>query len=513
MVRVSVQAGAIAAFDADAWVVDHFKGGKLQPSAAAADAAAGGAIARCLAAGDFKGKLGEIAVLYPPNAPTPRILLVGLGEKAKLTLDGVRRAAAKATRRAKDLGLAKVAFAPLGAGVARIDAADGGRAVAEGVVLAAYEFKLYKSGKDKDPDEPDRALEEAVVVEPDRRRADSMRKGVAVGTVVAESVNVTRDIATVSGREAHPVAIAKRVAAMAKETGLKIQVLGRKECEKEGMGAFLGVNQGSAQEPAFVVLEHTPKRKSAPTVVVIGKGITFDTGGISIKPAGDMDHMRFDKCGAAAVFGILRAAALLDLPVHVVGLTPLTDNMPGGNAYKPGDILTAANGKTIEVLNTDAEGRLVLADALAYADRFKPDAVLDLATLTGAASIALGTQAIAIMGTDSRLLRRIEAAAEATHERVWELPFWEEYDEQIASKVADVKNIGGRNAGTIIGGRFLAKFAGDWPWAHLDIASTAWNDSKPEFNGDYSPTMATGVGVRLVVEMLKDWKPLAAKRP
>ena len=254
------------------------------------------------------------------------------------------------------------------------------------------------------------------------------------------------------------------------------------------------------------MLEHNRGKRNLPTIVVIGKGITFDSGGISIKPSDKMEDMKFDKAGACAMFGILRTAALLKLPLHVVGLAPFTDNMPSGKSYRPGDILTAMDGTTIEVNNTDAEGRLVLADALVYAKRYEPDAVVDMATLTGAVVVALGPFASGMMGTDERLLKRLEKAAEATHERVWRLPFYDEYDEMMKSKYADIKNSGGRAGGAITGGRFLRKFAGDMPWVHLDIAGTAWSEGGPSFNEAYSPGVATGVGVRLVVRMLRDWK-------
>jgi leucyl aminopeptidase len=517
MVALDVEVGDLAQVRADAIVVNLFEG-VTEPAGAtgAVSDAAGGIVDRLVAHGDFKGKLGELAVLYPEGLAAPRLILVGLGKKSDFDLDRVRRAAALAARKGRDLGAGRLATVLHGAGIAGLSAEACGQAIAEGTILATYEFDFYHGKEKKASENGDgktKRLDTVVIVERDRRQAEAARRGVARGAIVAKGVNVARELATLSGREAYPQAIAGRIATLAREAGVSCKVLGRDACAKLGMGSFLGVAQGSEQEPAFVVLEYKPKSAAAarlPTVVLVGKGITFDTGGISIKPAQDMDHMRFDKCGAAAVVGTLCAAAEAALGVHLIGLTPFAENMPGGRAYKPGDILTALNGKTIEVMNTDAEGRLILADALAYADRYEPDAVIDLATLTGAVSVALGTQAIGVMGNDRRLLDRIRRAGEATHERTWELPFWKEYDEQIQSKVADVKNIGGRNAGTIIGGKFLEHFVGDWPWAHLDIASTAWNDSKPEFNGDYSPVMATGVGVRLLLDLLSDW-PLPRK--
>jgi leucyl aminopeptidase len=296
---------------------------------------------------------------------------------------------------------------------------------------------------------------------------------------------------------------------MAKQVGLKCEVFDKKALEKLGFGALLAVNSGSANEARFVVLEHNPKGKE--TLVFVGKGITFDSGGISIKPSSNMEKMKYDKSGASAVFGALRAAALLKVPQRVIGLCPLTDNLPSGSAYKPGDVVRAYNGKWIEVVNTDAEGRVILSDALSYASKHYPEAmaVIDLATLTGAASVALGNLYIAMMGTDRALMQRIRRAGEATHERVWELPFDDEFDDYFKSDVADAKNAGSGAAGTIVGGRFLKRFVDKQPWVHLDIASTAWDEGsgRAKFNPEYNvPGSGTGVGVRLLVQLMRDWK-------
>ena len=490
----------------------------------AVDAAAGGVIGKHLRMGDFKARRGEIYLIYPEGMRTKRILLVGLGKKEKFDEDAARQVSAAVAKRAVSLKIRSYASIVHGAGGG--EAGDGAgerrrrstsagigglrperaaQAFAEGAILATYKFEKYKSAPEKPEDRPVE-LARITVLAPEAREVSRLARGVEAGVAIAESVNFTRDVANESGRDGRPEVIARRVQEMARKVGLKCTVYDRRWLERKGMNAILAVNSGSANEPRLVVLEHNPRAKR--TVAVVGKGITFDSGGISIKPGEAMDKMKHDKSGAAAVFGALRAAALLDLPVHVVGVAPLTDNLPSGSAYKPGDIVRAYNGKTIEVLNTDAEGRVLLSDALAWTEEtFAPDAIVDLATLTGACSVALGSLAIAGMGTDEKLLSRVREAGEACHERVWPLPFWDEYDEQIKTPVADVKNLGGRGAGTITGGRFLRKFVKDTPWVHLDIASTAWDEgSAAKFNPEYSPSPhATGVGVRLMVEMLRDW--------
>jgi leucyl aminopeptidase len=279
-----------------------------------------------------------------------------------------------------------------------------------------------------------------------------------------------------------------------------VQILDVQQMKKLGMNALLAVASGSCQPPKFIILEYRGGRKGQAPVALVGKGLTFDSGGISIKPSEKMDEMKSDMAGGAAVMGAIMAAHDLHLPVNVVGLVPATENLPGGKAYKPGDILKSLSGLTIEVLNTDAEGRLILADALTYAGKFKPAAIIDIATLTGACIIALGDNVIALLGTDEKLKADLKAAAETTGERVWELPFWEEYHELIKSEVADYKNAGGRAGGTITAAAFLSKFVGPWPWVHLDIAGPAWLAKDKA----YIPKGASAVGVRLFVRYLRD---------
>jgi leucyl aminopeptidase len=297
-----------------------------------------------------------------------------------------------------------------------------------------------------------------------------------------------------------PMIIAAKAKELARQFGLKLQVLEKDRMRKLGMGALLGVASGSAQPPKFIIVEYRKGGKK-PFIALVGKTITFDSGGISIKPPENMDRMKDDMSGGAAVLGAIRTAAALKLPLNIVGLLPVTENMPGGRAYKPGDVLRTMSGQTIEVLNTDAEGRLILSDALTYACTYKPAVIVDIATLTGACGIALGQEATGMLGTDDRLKQRLRRAGEKTGERVWELPLWEEYYEQIKSDIADMKNTGGRVGGAITAAALLSKFVRKYPWAHLDIAATAWTDKERP----YTPKGATGIGVRLLTQFLRDY--------
>ncbi|MEZ4770056.1 MAG: leucyl aminopeptidase [Caldilineales bacterium] len=288
--------------------------------------------------------------------------------------------------------------------------------------------------------------------------------------------------------------------ALGQRLGLRVTVLNQAHLEEQGFGGILAVGKGSANESRFIVMEHGEAAEGEPTVCLVGKGLTFDSGGLSLKPADAMETMKSDMGGAAAVFGAMQAIAELDLPVHVVGLVSSAENMPSSTAYRPGDIVRTLSGQTIEVLNTDAEGRIILSDALFYAQRYNPAAVVELSTLTGAIIIALGSHATGMMATDQALADRISRAGEASGERVWQLPLWDEYREMVKSEIADLKNLAGRPAGSITAGAFLAAFAGDYPFVHLDIAGTAWADkpAKP-----YHSPGGTGVGVRLIVEYVK----------
>ena len=327
------------------------------------------------------------------------------------------------------------------------------------------------------------------------------------GCIAAESARLARDLSNEPGSVHTPAWMADQARKLGREVGLKVKVLAERELEREKMQGILSVGRGSANPPRLIVLEHNAPASGArrrPTLALVGKGITFDSGGISIKPAANMHEMKHDMSGGAAVFGAMRGAALLGLPQHLVGIVPAAQNMPGASAYLPGDIVRAASGKTIEVLNTDAEGRVVLADALHHAQSFKPDAIVDLATLTGACVIALGSACCAVMGNNERLIKRVQAAGDRSHERAWPLPLWDEHKKQIKGDVGDIKNTGGREAGASTAGAFLSHFVGATPWAHLDIAGTAWTTREQP----YCVKGATGFGVRLLLELLRDWSAL-----
>jgi leucyl aminopeptidase len=454
-------------------------------------------IAGILEAGDFKGKLKETLALYPPKTESGpgRILLVGLGKEEDLDIEAFRRAIAEAAIRGRKLRTGRLAFALPLAG--NLPVAEQARAVVESSHLALYEFREYRSK----PPEDTVDVEMLVLIGHDDTPNPDLENSVAVGHLAAECAVFCRDLGNTPAWDATPTWIAEMAEQVAEETGLMLTVLEHEDMVREGMGGLLGVARGSAQPPKLVVLEHNGDRDDLDTICLVGKGVTFDTGGISIKPSQNMHEMKFDKCGACTVIATMRAVGTMELPLRVVGITPLTENMPSGTSYRPGDVLECANGKTIEVLNTDAEGRLILADALAYATRYEPKAIVDLATLTGACMIALGKHCAGLMTPDDDLAETLRVAGEAVGERVWRLPLFDDYREQIKSDVADMKNVGGKDGGAITAACLLREFVEEYPWAHLDIAGVAWRDSER----DYLRKGGTGFGVRLLIEFLRNW--------
>lgn len=454
--------------------------------------------------GDFKGKEGEVAVIYTDKGiASPRLMLVGLGEEKKLTLEKLRRASATAAKKAQSMKLGSLAlqFPNSGQVTAAVNGSvqDIAQAIAEGAVLSLYRFDKYLTEKK----EKEKKIDRIVLFDEDEKREKEIRTGIHWAQIITEAVYLARDLANAPANEIYPESLADAAKKSGKASGYKVTVFDKKKIEQLGMGGLLAVNQGSAKPPVFLVLEYGEShKKSAGTVVLIGKGVTFDTGGISLKPSANMAEMKMDMSGAAAVIGTLEATSRLKLPVHLVGLIPATENMPSGSALKPGDIIRHYGGKTSEVENTDAEGRLMLADALGYAEKYKPDAVIDLATLTGACIVALGHFAAGMMGNDNELMDRLKIAGEKTYERVWPLPLYDEYEKLIKSDVADVKNMGGKWAGAITAAWFLKKFVRDYKWVHLDIAGPAILE-EPQ---DYAPKGGSGVGVRLMVEFLRNWK-------
>lgn len=443
---------------------------------------------------DFRGKEATTAIIYLGRGyGSTRLLLVGVGETKKLTAERYRRAAALAAKRAKELRASSLALQlPDGEGLNE----QAVQSIAEGSCLALYRYDKYITKKEDD----EKRVESVVLLGSGSKSSRLVPKVLPVVTATCEATFTARDLANAPGNEIYPESLAKIALESARRNGYKATVFDETKIRELGMGGVLAVAQGSIRPPRFITLEYGAASKKC--VVLIGKGVTFDSGGISIKPAANMSEMKMDMSGAAAVVGAFEAVSRLRLPVHVVGLIPAVENMPSGSSMKPGDIVRHYGGKTSEVDNTDAEGRLILADALAYAEKFKPAAVIDLATLTGACVVALGHVASGMMGNDDRLMKLLKEAGEKTYERVWRLPMFDEYEKLIKSEVADVKNVGGRWAGAITAAWFLKKFVADYPWVHLDIAGTAILEEAQ----DYTPKGGSGVGVRLLFEFLRSWR-------
>jgi leucyl aminopeptidase len=457
-----------------------------------------GAVAEpALSGGDFSGKRGATTLLYAGGAlAAPRLLLVGLGERSSFTLGELRKTAATVARRARSLGVHEAAFAlPEGAGSARA-AAEG---ATEGAILGLYRFTRYKSSgraEAVEEDGPDRELEAFELILDGGAEEEAASRGADVGVKLAQATLLARDLANEPSNTATPEYLAQRAREIAGKYGMEVTVLDRDGIEEEGLVGLATVGRSATNEPRFIVLEHKKGGDAAP-VVLVGKAVTFDSGGISIKPSGGMEDMKFDMSGGAAVLGAMEAVGALGLPLNVVALVPATENLPGGDAFKPGDVLRMHSGKTVEIVTTDAEGRLILADALSYARRYEPAAVVDCATLTGACHVALGDYASGLMGNDEDLIAEVRTAGETTGERAWPLPLFDEYTDQIRGDTADIKNSGGRYGGALTAGAFLKEFA-DYPWAHLDIAGTAYGKK----GNAYTPKGATGIPARLLVEFL-----------
>ncbi|MBI5215727.1 MAG: leucyl aminopeptidase [Ignavibacteriae bacterium] len=446
---------------------------------------------------NFTGKDSEsLSILTEGKLASPRLLLIGLGDEKKLTIEKFRRAAARSAKQAKGMKLKHVAMV-LPEASETITDVELAKALAEGAYLSLYKYDKYLTeNKEK------KNVAQLTLVSEKKEIEKEINKVLREVKFVCEAVYLTRNLENAPGNELYPESLAQIAKESAQKFGYRCTVWDKKKIQEMKFGGLLAVNSGSERPPRFIILEHNAGKKNLETIVLVGKGITFDAGGISIKPASGMGEMKMDMSGAAAVIGTMEAVARLKVPVHVIGLIPSTENLLGGAAMRPGDIITHYGGKTSEVDNTDAEGRLVLADALAYASIYKPKAVIDLATLTGACVVALGHYATGMMGNDDELMSKLKTAGEATYERVWQLPMYDEYEKLIKSDVADVKNVGGRWAGAITAGFFLKKFIGKYNWVHLDIAGTAiLEEDLP-----YAPKGGSGVGVRLLVEMLKGWK-------
>ncbi|ROL74503.1 leucyl aminopeptidase [Pseudomonas vranovensis] len=489
-----VKSVAAASLKTATLVLPVAEGGKLGAIAKAIDEATGGALASVLKRGDLAGKVGQTLLLHSlPNLKAERVLLVGTGKDAELGDRSWRKVVTAVLAVLKGLNGSDAALALDDVKVAGRDAFYGKtRLLAESLLDGQYVFDQFKSKKA----EP-RALKKITLLSA-KAGASDVERAVKHAVAIANGMGFTRDLGNLPPNVCHPSYLAEQAKALGKEfKGLKVEVLDEKKIKDLGMGAFYAVGQGSDQPPRLIVLNYQGGKKSEKPFVLVGKGITFDTGGISLKPGAGMDEMKFDMGGAASVFGTLRAVLELQLPINLVCLLACAENMPSGGATRPGDIVTTMSGQTVEILNTDAEGRLVLCDTLTYAERFKPQAVIDIATLTGACIVALGSHTSGLMGNDDDLVGQLLDAGKRADDRAWQLPLFDEYQEQLDSPFADIANIGGPKAGTITAGCFLSRFAKAYNWAHLDIAGTAWISGGKDKG-------ATGRPVPLLTQYLLD---------
>jgi leucyl aminopeptidase len=487
---VGFSAARIAEVDTDLLVVPVFEGEDLAASTPGIDEATGGAVGRAAAAREVQGKLFEL-FLTPVTGSwrAARIALIGAGRAADFGTERLRRLATAAGLAARQRYVKRLAFVHRGG----VEARDGVQALAEGLTLAGFSGDRYKSGERGGP-----PVQEVVVVHAGVDDPAALAAAVERGQILGESCNIARELCNEPSNVLTPSVFAERATAIGREAGLAVSVLDEREITRLRMGLLLGVARGSAEPPRVIVLKHEPSGAPAwPVLGLVGKGITFDTGGISIKPADGMERMKDDMSGGAAVIGAMRAISLLGAPIKVVGVVPTTENMPGGRAVKPGDVLTGAGGKTVEVINTDAEGRLILGDGLWYAQQLGATHLVDVATLTGACVVALGKAASALFGQPDEWVEIVRRTAARAGDRAWPMPLYEEYAEQLRSEIADMINSAGRSAGLCTAAMFLKEFAGGLPWAHLDIAGTAWaEDSKA-----WQPKGATGVAVRTLAEL------------
>ena len=506
MIETQVVQGDLPSQDTDCLVVNLFENVTTPSGATAAvDRALDGAISALIESGDFTGAAGTAALLYSGGKlVAPRVLVVGLGAADSFDVHAVRKAAAvaaKAVSRVK--GVKSFSTIVHGAGAAGLDAASAAQATVEGTLLALYRAPQYR--RETGDDGPLACS----VVEFDAERIESVRAGALAGQTVARGVYSARDYVSEPPNVLYPKAFAARAENMAAECNLHYSVLTKKDMRELGMGLALAVSRGSANKPRMIILEHAPPgTETEAPLVLVGKGITFDTGGISLKPSSNMWYMKDDMSGAAAVVGAMEAIARLGVPRRVIGVAICVENMPDGKAYRPGDIVTGITGKTAEIISTDAEGRLVLADALGYVARYAPRAVIDLATLTGAIGVALGSQAAGLFSNDGTLETALLEASMRSGERLWSMPMYDEYMDEIKSDMAEVKNVADRGSGVSSSAKFIEHFTEGYPWAHLDVASMVWTDSD---KNPLAPKGATGYGVRLLVELAREFPGPAAQ--
>lgn len=482
--NVNYSTDSIDSIKADAISIGIFEDGSLTARGKAVDFLLNGQISKAFNRKNIKGKDGDINIFYSDHAPT---VAIGLGNSKKFNTESIRKAGGGLAKKCIEEKYKHVVCEDFG----DKNSAEFSQALAEGLVLGSYQFNDYLTKKKDELFE----LEKVTV-------SGGSKAGLEKGTIIAKGVCFARDLGNHPGNVSTPTRLADEAKKIGRKGKMKVTVFDREKFTEMGMGGLAGVSAGTDEPPKFILMEYWGTKKSIKPKVLVGKGLTFDSGGISLKPPAKMDEMKFDMCGSAVVLGCMQSIAELKPKMNVVAAISSTENMSGSKAYKPGDILTAYNGKTIEVLNTDAEGRLILADALSYVSKhFDPEYIFDFATLTGAVVVALGHIATGIMGTDEKLIKKVKNSSETTGEKVWEFPLWDEYCKQVESKIADVKNIGApMQAGTIAAGAFLKEFVGEnIPWCHFDIAGTAWGEKEKP----YSPKAgATGNIIRLVLDVL-----------
>lgn len=508
MTTITIEQNSIEKTAADAIIVNLFDGVRYPGGATGAvDRALDGAISDVIAAGDLRGKLGETVVLYPRGKiPAKRVIVVGLGATDEFSLDSVREAAAAAALQARELGAEALATIVHGAGIGGMEPTDAAQALVEGTLLALYH---YESPLPRKSETPPHEISSFKIVEFSAEKLPAIREGAQAGEIIARSVYLTRTLVNLPSNIATPTYIAETAQQMCAENGLSCRVMDEDEIRAEGMNVLLAVTQGAKQPAKFIIMEHNPgdAPNTGSPMVLVGKGVAFDTGGYSIKTRTSMPGMHGDMAGGAAVIGTMRAVAQLNLPLHVIGLVPTVENVISATAYKPNDVFVAKNGVSVEIISTDAEGRLILADALCYAATLNPTAVVDVATLTGGKVLALGARTSAFFANNGKLHEKLQDAAEKMSEPVWRLPLDPAYDRQLKSPIADLKNTGGREASAITAARFLQHFIGDHPWGHIDMASGEFYEPGPNHTPrKYVPKGATGLPVRTLVEFLRQWE-------
>jgi leucyl aminopeptidase len=492
-VEIKLEAGSIKETEADAIVVFVFEGIEHPESdAAEVDTAIGGIISQLMVRGEIKGKLNKQIVIHSPaNIPASKLVVLGLGKKETLTADRVRGGIAEVCRVLEQVNVRSIASVL--PGTKTVSDFDAVQAMVEGALLGTYSFRRHIT-READHGK----LNRLTIIVPDSSPVADLENAKSRGEIIARATSLARDMVNEPSNYMTPVVMAETANKIAGETGLNIEILEQEQMQKLGMGAMLGVAQGSRQPPKFIVLKYNGTSSKEIDIALIGKAITFDSGGISIKPSSGMEEMKDDMSGGAAVIATMGAIAQLKPAINIVGLVAATENLPDGSAVKPGDILTAMDGKTIEVISTDAEGRLTLADAISYALKLGARNIVDVATLTGAMIVALSNVCSGAFTNNQALCNKVIAAGKQAGECIWQMPMCEEYKELNESEVADIKNVGGRNAGSITAAHFLGEFVEDVPWVHLDIAGTVWTDKAK----NYLTKGATGVPVRTLINLV-----------